>query len=118
MERHLYYGLIKYLSTKEIPHTLDPDTQKLVVKLSPHYSYSNTTLIKLNDRHDTHGGRQNRIVIPHHQKLDILKQAHDEPLAGHLGQDNTYHRLSQTYYWPNLRQDVINYIRSCKTCQK
>jgi Integrase zinc binding domain/Integrase core domain len=118
MERHLYYGLIKYLSTKEIPLTLDPDTQKLVVKLSPHYSYSNTTLIKLNDRHDTHGGRQNRIVIPQHQKLDILKQAHDEPLAGHLGQDNTYHRLSQTYYWPNLRQDVINYIRSCKTCQK
>jgi hypothetical protein len=68
MNTELYYGLVRYLSTGEMPDTLNPETQKTVAKLSPHFSYSDTTLFKLNNRHDTHGGRQNRIVIPSHQK--------------------------------------------------
>jgi IS30 family transposase len=57
-------------------------------------------------------------VINTHEKISLLQKVHDEPLGGHLAQENTYIRLSKTHYWPGMQQDIIDYVKTCKTCQK
>ena len=122
MNNDLYYGIVRYLSTGKIPDTLDKETQRMVTRTFDLYALNKTALYKRDDsRNGTHGGRQHRnhrLVIPRTQLYPTLKLLHDSPTAGHQGQDNTYHRAIQHYYWPGIKNDIINYVRSCKICQK
>ena len=38
-------------------------------------------------------------------------------MSGHLGINKTYQRILEHFYCPNLRKDVIEFCRSCHTCQ-
>ncbi|CAG9093180.1 unnamed protein product [Plutella xylostella] len=59
-----------------------------------------------------------KLVIPKHEREDILKSCHDIPIAGHLGVDRTTYRITGNYYWNGLRKDVIKYVKSCIECQR
>lgn len=52
------------------------------------------------------------LEVPH-----ILKDNHDSPSAGHPGISRMYERLKTLYWWKNMRQDIENYVKSCKSCQ-
>ena len=51
-------------------------------------------------------------------KLEILKQNHDSPSAGHFGQAKTFALVTQSFYWPGLRTFVNDYVKSCDTCAR
>ena len=63
---------------------------------------------------------KNRICVPHVPGLrsSLLHEVHDAPTAGHLGSEKTYQLLAGTFFWPYLFRDVVNYVRSCDTCQR
>jgi len=50
-------------------------------------------------------------------KTELLQEAHDVPLAGHMGIARTIDLLSRHYYWPNMNEDVKRFIKSCLSCQ-
>lgn len=58
-----------------------------------------------------------QIVVPPCYRNDILAMAHDIPLAGHLGIRKTQARIMQHFYWPKLHKDVVDFCRTCHTCQ-
>lgn len=58
-----------------------------------------------------------KIVVPKSKRIELLKQFHDEPTSGHLGSFKTFQKISETYYWPKMKSDVVKYVRSCDTCQ-
>ena len=58
-----------------------------------------------------------QIVVPKIYRSEILSLAHENPMSGHLGVNNTYHKILNHFYWPGLKTDVSNYCRSCHTCQ-
>ena len=47
----------------------------------------------------------------------LLKEAHSRGLAGHFGQDKTFHILFSRYHWPQLRKDTNNFVKRCIICQ-
>ena len=47
----------------------------------------------------------------------MIKLAHSTSLAGHLGIYKTYNRILSHFYWPGIRKDVVQFCRSCHTCQ-
>ena len=51
-------------------------------------------------------------------RLALLKECHDGPVARHRGVKPTLAELVKNYYWPNLRDDVEQYVKSCVTCQQ
>ncbi|KAI5754703.1 hypothetical protein M8J77_010793 [Diaphorina citri] len=55
-----------------------------------------------------------RLVIPSSMKDQALKQLH----RGHMGIVKTKHRASQSMYWPNINNDIENFISKCYTCEK
>ena len=64
-------------------------------------------------------GGQYRLYVPNDRdlKLALLRDAHDAPIAGHPGTDRTFASLRRFYFWPNMLQEVIDYVRSCRSCQ-
>ena len=47
---------------------------------------------------------------------EVVAQAHDTPYAGHFGQDITLDLARRFFWWPKMRQDVQEYVRTCDTC--
>ena len=46
----------------------------------------------------------------------MIWEAHYSRFVGNFGVEKTVAVLQKYFYWPNLRQDVRKYIRSCTTC--
>jgi hypothetical protein len=50
-------------------------------------------------------------------KHDIIKAHHDPPVHGHPGINRTIQIVECNYWWPQLRQDVKDYVQGCTDCQ-
>lgn len=51
-------------------------------------------------------------------KKKIIAECHGTNLSSHFGEFKTIHRVKEHREWENLEEDVKNYIRNCKICQK
>jgi hypothetical protein len=61
-----------------------------------------------------------RIFVPRWDSLrrDLVKECHDTKWAGHPGQHRILALLERAYYWPQMRNDVEEYVRTCLVCQQ
>ena len=58
-----------------------------------------------------------QIVVPPPYRTEILRLAHEVPLAGHLGVRKTLSKIMAHFFWPRMRRDVAQFCRTCHTCQ-
>ncbi len=58
-----------------------------------------------------------QVYIPKALRSQLLQSLHEDPLAGHLGQFKTCKRLQALVYWPNLNQNVKEFVQNCHICQ-
>ena len=68
--------------------------------------------------HKYHGniykkGRQ--VIISRDKRRELMTKAHDE--LGHKGKWTIIETLNKRFWWPTLRKDVENHVRSCHKCQ-
>ena len=64
-------------------------------------------------------GPSPRLYVPASSlRSDLLHDAHDCAIAGHLGREKTMDRLRCHFYWPRMGTIVHEYVRSCDTCQR
>ena len=59
-----------------------------------------------------------QLVIPSHERLEILKAYHDETTAGYYGTDRTIARICSRYFWPEIRGEIAKYVKNCIECQR
>ena len=55
---------------------------------------------------------QNRPVIPTSLRLPMLQHLH----AAHGGAQSMFQRAVKDLYWPNYKQDIMNYRAACASC--
>jgi len=62
----------------------------------------------------------NRLYVPRAGDLrrKLLHECHDTLWAGHPGWQRTYALLKKGYFWPNMRDDVMQYTKTCLICQQ
>ncbi len=46
----------------------------------------------------------------------FLKECHDGPFTGHGGAKHTITFFKKTYYWPNMKDNAKEYVKTCLTC--
>jgi hypothetical protein len=85
-------------------------TQKLALAPSsvPNYTYTKGVL-----RYKT------KIYIGSCSDLrtKVIDSLHNSELGGHSGGKATYQRIKLIFHWPGLKQQVIEFIKKCPTCQ-
>ncbi|XP_020406471.1 uncharacterized protein, partial [Zea mays] len=73
----------------------------------------------LSRRNDGFLFRANKLCVPNSSVgLLLLQESHGGGLTGHFGQRKTYEMLSDHFYWPKMRRDVIRFVERCVTCHK
>jgi hypothetical protein len=55
--------------------------------------------------------------IGNEKKKQILYEYHDAPLGGHRGMNKTYKAVKAKFSWPNMKKEIEEYIKKCKSCQ-
>lgn len=63
-------------------------------------------------------GNYRHLITTREEQLQLLKEYHDNPLGGHQGHQRTLAALQMKYYWPKMKQDVINYVNTCVSCNQ
>lgn len=107
-------SIIRPVWIEEVQRTYEQDANCLT-KLSvapnsvPHYTFKNGIL-----------RYKGKIVIGTSGPLrnQLLNSFHQSALGGHLGERATYQRIKLIFYWPKLKQDVIDHVKQCPVCQK
>ena len=62
---------------------------------------------------------QPRLCVPKTKRNLILREAHENPLeSAHSGPERLWQTLSQKFYWKRMKADVLEYCKSCDSCQK
>ena len=51
-------------------------------------------------------------------KQAIIKSRHDPPIYGHPGIIKTTQLIERDYWWPQLKTDVVDYVKGCAECQR
>ncbi|CAK9832692.1 Transposon Ty3-I Gag-Pol polyprotein [Anthophora retusa] len=59
-----------------------------------------------------------QLVVPAQERINILKEYHDAPTAGHYGIEHTLRKIRRKYYWPGMRTSVIQHVKTCLSCQR
>lgn len=63
--------------------------------------------------------RHEKLVITGSElKAQLMKEAHEIPISGHMGIQKTLANLSRHVTWTDINTDVIEYIKHCETCQR
>ena len=61
-----------------------------------------------------------RLYVPKWGSIrrNLIKECHDSKWAGHPRQRGKRALLESIYYWPQIRDDVETYVRTCLVCQQ
>ena len=59
-----------------------------------------------------------KIFVPENQRVQLIKEVHEQPAVGHPGVRRTLEMLKRFFEWPKMRQDVEQYIRNCHSCRR
>ena len=57
-----------------------------------------------------------QLVVPSTFRESVLRELHDTPTGGHLGEEKMLSRVRSRYYWPGFARDVRDYCATCATC--
>jgi RNase H-like domain found in reverse transcriptase/Integrase zinc binding domain len=55
------------------------------------------------------------VIIEAVKQQDLLEKAHDD--IGHRGVFGVFSTLSKRFWWPSLKKDVMEFIKTCHQCQ-
>jgi Reverse transcriptase (RNA-dependent DNA polymerase)/RNase H-like domain found in reverse transcriptase/Integrase zinc binding domain/Integrase core domain len=95
-----------------------PEDNKLT-KLVKHFAEDCFISDNILWRRIIRGNDQPRVVLftPKPLTQELIAQAHGQVLTGHDGTFKTKERLLESYYWPAMDKEILEFIKSCHKCQ-
>ncbi|GAU10196.1 hypothetical protein TSUD_418680, partial [Trifolium subterraneum] len=86
----------------------DMDLQRRIGK--PEFTVANDGVIQFG----------NRICVPNDADLkrSILEEAHKSGFSIHPGSTKMYHDLKKSYWWPNMKTEIAEFVSRCIVCQQ
>ena len=103
--------LILYLEKKQLPE--EPGKVKKIVTQAQKGFYLLDGVLYY-ENSDASGRR--RIVAPEKLKQEVLSENHEAVFAGHFSPKRMFNKLSQYYYWQEMRGDIQKVCETCVVC--
>jgi len=97
-----------------MPTHLNKEQQAAIKRKSKYFIVLNDQLYKKNKENPNRP-----IKVAKESEVEaILYHSHSDPLAGHFSLEETYRRIKICYFWPQMYNDVRNYVKTCDECQR
>ena len=63
---------------------------------------------------------EGKIIVPPILKVKrgIMALMHNHFIAGHPGRDKTLQKTQEKYWWPRMKEWIVDYVKGCTTCQQ
>ncbi|VDI62731.1 Hypothetical predicted protein [Mytilus galloprovincialis] len=111
LDDHEISEILMRIEDKKRPEWNEISNQSAVIK----------TLWRQWDRLEIHQGLLHRKWIENEteeflQLIVPTSKRHDIPTGGHLGIDKTLDRMQKTFYWPSMKNTIVEYIKRCDSC--
>ncbi|GBM98543.1 hypothetical protein AVEN_30140-1, partial [Araneus ventricosus] len=58
-----------------------------------------------------------QLVLPRSRVENVMKLEHESVFGGHMGARKTKERIRYNFYWPNMSNDIADFVRTCMGCQ-
>ncbi|CAK9782871.1 unnamed protein product [Cutaneotrichosporon oleaginosum] len=102
---------------------LDPDLSDLIPylkdpTLSPPDNLLDDLQVLQYVDNAVHLGHTLYVPDDHQLKLDVIKQCHNDPLAGHFGQKKTRELATRHFFFPGMCKFIDLYVNGCQTCAR
>lgn len=102
--------IMQFLVTLKIPRGLDDKGAKSFAQKASHFFIQGVSMYR--KRGDL---SPQKVIFPLQKRREILLELHEG--IGHRGEWAVWEALRLRFYWPGMREDLLNHIRSCHTCQ-
>lgn len=68
----------------------------------------------------TREGNQSRwrVLVPVEKRDKVMTLCHSTPWSGHPGVKRTSQRIRATFYWPQMQDQIKDFVRACQVCQE
>ena len=90
------------------------------INRSPCFYYDSDMLMRFyrppNRSSEDTWSEKRQIVLPFSVRNSVMEIAHDA-YGGHLGVYKTYSKILNCFFWPNMKEDVAEFVRTCHVCQ-
>jgi hypothetical protein len=93
--------------------TSKKDIQRIAPLLNKFFARDNQIWIRLDDFER----QRTALYLPHKFRKRALCEGHGAILSGHDAVNKTYLRITDSYYWPGIKVDIADHIKSCLQCQ-
>ena len=111
MNINRYQQFLSFLKEKTIPEGLNDKELKQFHNEAERY-YAEGPRIFLKEK-------SQKIKVLKEDELDsILYMMHNHETAGHFGNEATYCRIKDRFWWKNMKTDIKNYLKACDVCQR
>ena len=114
MDIEHYNNIYTYLLQQKYPDNFSNQQKQTLDKQSINYIIKNNFIYKKDKRKQNHLLR----VIRKHELEPVLFMFHNDPTAAHFAVDAMFEKICTRYYWPQMYEDIRNYVRSCDSCQR
>ena len=105
----VWADMIAYLKGDKLPNKLSP-------KVALDQFIYQDELLYFVKENKIDGRLMYTLVIPACLRKEAMLLSHQ--LSGHLGQKKSILKAEELFYWPNLKVDLCNFVKSCPTCQR
>ncbi|GFV29814.1 transposon Tf2-11 polyprotein [Trichonephila clavipes] len=59
-----------------------------------------------------------QLVIPTTERELIMERHHNDPMAGHYGEEGTFQKIARRCYWTGMKKYISDYIKKCPECAR
>lgn len=109
--------IIAYLTDNTLPNS-QKDARRLLLE-APDYILLDNVLYRSRSPKSARNKLMSpyQVVVPANLIPEVLRLAHDSPLGGHCGINNTIDRIREFFFFPRMGKIITDYVRSCHECQ-
>ena len=102
--------ILEFLVTLKPPGGLDKKKGKVFAQKAAHFYVQGLGMYKRQKN-----ATDQKVIFPVERRREILEEMHEG--IGHRGEWAVWEALRLRFYWPRMRRDVTEHIKSCHTCQ-
>lgn len=114
MDIQQYNKLFNYLISQQLPNDITPQQRRQLITKAKQFQVQGQLLYKIDKRTEHNLLR----VIRKYEMESVLYMLHNDPTAGHFSVDIMFNKIRDRYYWPQMYEDIREYVKSCDQCQR